>query len=42
MHAEDGGFEEAGPGEALLVPAGFRGAFEVLETVTETYAILDA
>ena len=42
VHAEDGGAEELGPGDALVIPAGFRGAFEVLETLTKTYAIVDA
>ena len=41
VHADDGSFEEAGPGEALFVPPGFSGSFEVLETLTKTYAIVD-
>ncbi len=41
VHADDGGFQEAGPGEALFIPAGFSGSFEVLETLTKTYAIVD-
>ncbi len=41
VHADDGGFEEVGPGEALLIPPGFAGSFEVLETLTKTYAIVD-
>ena len=41
VHAEGGGFEEAGPGEALAIGPGFRGSFEVLETLTKTYAIVD-
>ncbi len=40
VHREDGSFQEAGPGEALFIPAGFRGSFEVLEQVTKTYAIV--
>lgn len=42
VHREDGSFREAGAGEALYIPAGFRGSFEVLETVTKTYAIVTA
>lgn len=40
VHRDDGSFEEAGPGEALFIPPGFRGSFEVLETLTKTYAIV--
>ncbi|MEN9628175.1 MAG: hypothetical protein RJA10_1402 [Pseudomonadota bacterium] len=40
VHAEDGTHQEAGPGEAIFIPAGFRGSFEVLEAVTKTYAIV--
>jgi len=40
LHAEDGSRVEAGPGEAVLIPAGFRGSFEVLEPLTKTYAIV--
>jgi uncharacterized cupin superfamily protein len=42
VHADDGSFEEAGPGEAIWIPAGFRGSFEVLEPLTKTYAIVAA
>ena len=42
VHDEAGGFEDVGPGEALILPAGFRGSFEVLETLTKSYAILSA
>ena len=41
VHAEDGSFQEAGPGEALFIAPGFVGSFEVLETLTKTYAIVD-
>jgi uncharacterized protein len=40
VHAAAGGFEAVGPGEALYIPAGFRGSFEVLEPLTKTYAIV--
>ncbi len=36
-----GGFEETGPGEALYIPPGFAGDFEVLETLTITYMICE-
>ena len=42
IHAADGTVTEAGPGEAIVLPAGFEGSFEVLEPLTKTYAIVDA
>ncbi|MDD0810588.1 cupin domain-containing protein [Curvibacter sp. RS43] len=41
VHDAHGGFREVGPGESLHIPAGFRGSFEVLETVTKSWVILD-
>lgn len=41
VHDGQGGFEEAGPGEAIHLPPGFAGEFEVLEAVTKTYMILE-
>jgi uncharacterized protein len=41
VHAADGSYEEAGPGEAIFIPGGFVGSFEVLEALTKTYAIVD-
>ena len=41
VHDSHGGFEEAGPGEAILIPPGFTGEFEVLEAVTKTYLITE-
>lgn len=41
VHDARGGFEEAGPGEAIHIPPGFEGEFEVLEPITKTYMILD-
>jgi uncharacterized protein len=41
VHAPDGSFEEAGPGEAIFIPGGFVGSFEVVEALTKTYAIVD-
>lgn len=41
LHAADGSHVvEAGPGEAVVIPAGFCGSFEVLEPLTKTYAIV--
>ncbi|GCL63135.1 cupin domain-containing protein [Pseudaquabacterium pictum] len=42
VHGADGAVQTAGPGEAVFIPPGFQGSFEVLETVTKTYAIVDA
>lgn len=41
VHDSHGGWREAGPGDSLHIPAGFQGAFEVLETVTKSWVILD-
>ena len=41
VHDARGGFEEAGPGEALYLPPGFAGEFEVLEHLTKTYMIAE-
>ena len=41
VHDARGGFEEAGPGEALYLPPGFTGEFEVLEHLTKTYMITE-
>ena len=40
VHGDDGSVQEVGPGEALWIPAGFCGSFEVLEPLTKTYAIV--
>jgi uncharacterized cupin superfamily protein len=42
VHAQHGGFQEAGPGEAIYLPAGFSGSFEVIEPMSKTYAIVIA
>ena len=42
VHREDGSCQEAGAGEAIYIPAGFRGSFEVLEKVIKTYAMVVA
>jgi uncharacterized protein len=41
VHDAHGGFEEAGPGEGIYIPAGFEGSFEVLEALTKTYMICE-
>ena len=38
--AENGHAEAFGPGEAAVIPAGFRGVFEVLEAVEKYYVIV--
>ena len=40
LHAADGGFTEAGPGEALVIPAGFAGSFEVLQALRKHFVIV--
>ncbi len=41
VHADSGEVQEAGPGQAVFIPAGFTGSFEVLETVTKVYVITE-
>jgi uncharacterized cupin superfamily protein len=41
VHDDQGGFEEAGPGEGIYIPPGFEGSFEVLERLTKTYMICE-
>lgn len=38
---EKGHGAEAGPGDALVIPAGFRGVFEVLEPIRKHYVIVE-
>ncbi|HEX5394668.1 MAG TPA: cupin domain-containing protein [Rhodocyclaceae bacterium] len=38
---EDGEAKEFGPGDACVIPAGFRGVFEVLERVRKHYVMID-
>jgi len=40
LHATGGTFTEAGPGEARVIPAGFAGSFEVLETLRKHFVIV--
>ena len=37
---ENGSFREFGPGDAGVIPAGFRGQFEVLEAVRKHYVVV--
>lgn len=41
VHSDAGGFQEAGPGQAIHIPAGFTGSFEVLETLSKIYVICE-
>jgi uncharacterized protein len=41
VHDEHGGFVELGPGESIHMAPNFVGAFEVIETVTKTYVIVE-
>ena len=40
LHAPDGTATEAGPGEALVIPAGFAGSFEVVESLRKHFVIV--
>lgn len=42
IHNAEGGSETVGVGEALYIPPGFRGEFEVLEHLTKSYMICEA
>src|SRR5690349_779501 len=38
---DDGQSAEIGAGESLIIPAGFKGVFDVIELVTKHYMIVD-
>ena len=38
---ENGIASEAGPGDTLIIPAGFKGVFEVLEPMKKHYVIIE-
>ncbi|MBA5607773.1 cupin domain-containing protein [Duganella sp. FT3S] len=38
---EQGHAAEAGPGDALVIPAGFKGVFEVVEPIRKHYVIVE-
>jgi uncharacterized cupin superfamily protein len=40
--ADTGEVRDFGPGDACVIPAGFIGRFEVLETVRKRYVMIDA
>ncbi|HEX4878269.1 MAG TPA: cupin domain-containing protein [Limnobacter sp.] len=39
--SEEGEAREFGPGDACVIPAGFKGVFEVLEPVKKHYVFID-
>ncbi len=41
VHDDDGNFQEIAAGESIHIPPNFNGAFEVLETVTKSYVIVE-
>ena len=41
IHDAQGGFTEVGPGEAVVIPAGFEGAFEVLEPLRKHFVVVE-
>lgn len=41
LHDEAGQYREFGPGDAAIIPAGFRGVFEVLTPVKKRYVMID-
>jgi len=41
VHSDQGGVQAAGPGQAIHIPPGFTGSFEVLETLTKVYVITE-
>ena len=40
LHAEDGTVTDVGPGEAIVIPAGFAGSFEVTERLRKHFVIV--
>ena len=38
---EHGHAAEAGPGEAMVIPAGFKGVFEVVEAMRKHYVVIE-
>ena len=41
IHDDNGAVTDIGPGQAVVIPAGFRGAFEVLEAVRKHFVVVD-
>jgi uncharacterized cupin superfamily protein len=40
LHAQDGSTTEVGPGQAIVIPGGFAGSFEVLERLRKHFVIV--
>jgi uncharacterized cupin superfamily protein len=40
LHAQDGTVTDVGPGEAIVIPAGFAGSFEVTERLRKHFVIV--
>jgi uncharacterized cupin superfamily protein len=41
LHSIDGTVTDLGPGQAAVIPAGFRGSFEVLERVRKHFVVVE-
>ncbi|MFZ2987555.1 cupin domain-containing protein [Ideonella sp.] len=41
VHDEAGGVVEVGPGQAVMIPANFRGSFEVLTPMRKHFVIIE-
>jgi uncharacterized cupin superfamily protein len=41
LHDEHGTCTDLGPGQAAIIPAGFRGSFEVLERVRKHFVVVE-
>lgn len=41
LHDQSGGRRELQPGDRFVIPAGFRGSWEVLETTRKVYVIFE-
>lgn len=41
LHSADGTVTDLGPGQAAVIPAGFRGSFEVLERVRKHFVVVE-
>lgn len=41
IHDDAGAVTEIGPGQAVVIPAGFRGSFEVVERVRKHFVVVE-
>jgi uncharacterized cupin superfamily protein len=41
LHDSDGQVTDIGPGQAVVIPAGFEGSFEVLERVRKHFVVVE-